>query len=281
MKKVLGIIAALIVIIVVIAVVVVLNLGSIVKTGINTIVPQVTKCEASVEDVNVNVFSGRFEIVNLVIKNPQGFNTAQAFSLDRVYVNVNMKSLMSDVIEVREVLVDAPQITYEVGLAESNMGTILENVKSSLPEKAEEDKEKKEEKPDEGGKKVTIDLVKVTNGKIGLSAKLLQGKEMSVPLPEIEMKDIGKSQGGISAVQALAETMQQLVMSIIDVAKQALQSVGEAVKAVGDNVKSAAENVTENVKSVGESVKEVGESVKSAGESVKSAAEGLKNLIKK
>ncbi len=141
--KALKIIGVIIVILIIAVFAIILNLGKIVKTGINKVVPQVTKCEAHVDDVNFNVFGGKFEIKNLVIKNPEGYKTDQAFSLGHIFVNVKMGSLMSDVIEIDQVLIDAPEITYEVGLGNSNLNTILENVNSALP--SSDGEEKKEE----------------------------------------------------------------------------------------------------------------------------------------
>ena len=295
--KALKIIGILIVVLIIALFVVILNLGKIVKTGINTVVPQVTKCEAHVEDVNFNVFGGKFEIKNLVIKNPEGYKTDHAFALGHIFVNVNMGSLMSDVIEIDQVLIDAPEITYEVGLGNSNLNTILENVNSSLPSSDEEKKEEKEEKK-EGGKKVVVNLVKVTNGKIGVSAKIAGGMEAPIVLPDIEIKDLGKKEGGISMVQAAAITLKTTLLSIFDVLKSSGKLLLDGAKAIGegivDGVKSLGDGAKDSIKSLGDSAKEgvksLGDSAKSLGDSakelkdnvkdnVKNAAEGLKNLI--
>ena len=296
--KALKIIGVLIIILIIAVFAIILNLGKIVKTGINTVVPQVTKCEAHVDDVNFNVFGGKFEIKNLVIKNPEGYKTDQAFSLGHIFVNVKMGSLLSDVIEIDQVLIDAPEITYEVGLGNSNLNTILENVNSSLPSsEGEEKKEEKEEKK-EGGKKVVVNLVKVTNGKIGVSAKIAGGMEAPIVLPDIEIKDLGKKEGGISMVQAAAITLKTTLLSIFDVLKSSGKLLLDGAKAIGegivDGVKSLGEGAKDSVKSLGDgakdSIKSLGDGAKSLGDSAKdikdnvkdigkNAAEGLKNLI--
>jgi hypothetical protein len=295
--KALKIIGILIVVLIIALFAIILNLGKIVKTGINTVVPQVTKCEAHVDDVNFNVFGGKFEIKNLVIKNPEGYKTDHAFALGHIFVNVNMGSLMSDVIEIDQVLIDAPEITYEVGLGNSNLNTILENVNSSLPSSDEEKKEEKEEKK-EGGKKVVVNLVKVTNGKIGVSAKIAGGMEAPIVLPDIEIKDLGKKEGGISMVQAAAITLKTTLLSIFDVLKSSGKLLLDGAKAIGegivDGVKSLGDGAKDSIKSLGDSAKEgvksLEDGAKSLGDSakelkdnvkdnVKNAAEGLKNLI--
>ena len=295
--KALKIIGILIIVLIIALFAIILNLGKIVKTGINTVVPQVTKCEAHVDDVNFNVFGGKFEIKNLVIKNPEGYKTDHAFALGHIFVNVNMGSLMSDVIEIDQVLIDAPEITYEVGLGNSNLNTILENVNSSLPSSDEEKKEEKEEKK-EGGKKVVVNLVKVTNGKIGVSAKIAGGMEAPIVLPDIEIKDLGKKEGGISMVQAAAITLKTTLLSIFDVLKSSGKLLLDGAKAIGegivDGVKSLGDGAKDSIKSLGDSAKEgvksLEDGAKSLGDSakdikdnvkdnVKNAAEGLKNLI--
>ena len=296
--KALKIIGIIVVILIIAVFAIILNLGKIVKTGINTVVPQVTKCEAHVDDVNFNVFGGKFEIKNLVIKNPEGYKTDQAFSLGHIFVNVKMGSLMSDVIEIDQVLIDAPEITYEVGLGNSNLNTILENVNSALPSSdGEEKKEEKEEKK-EGGKKVVTNLVKVTNGKIGVSAKIAGGMEAPIVLPDIEIKDLGKKEGGISMVQAAAITLKTTLLSIFDVLKSSGKLLLDGAKAIGegivDGVKSLGDGAKDSIKSLGDSAKEgvksLEDGAKSLGDSakelkdnvkdnVKNAAEGLKNLI--
>ena len=295
--KALKIIGIIIVVLIIAVFAIILNLGKIVKTGINTVVPQVTKCEAHVDDVNFNVFGGKFEIKNLVIKNPEGYKTDHAFALGHIFVNVKMGSLMSDVIEIDQVLIDAPEITYEVGLGNSNLNTILENVNSSLPSSDEEKKEEKEEKK-EGGKKVVVNLVKVTNGKIGVSAKIAGGMEAPIVLPDIEIKDLGKKEGGISMVQAAAITLKTTLLSIFDVLKSSGKLLLDGAKAIGegivDGVKSLGDGAKDSIKSLGDSakdgVKSLEDGAKSLGDSakelkdnvkdnVKNAAEGLKNLI--
>ena len=296
--KALKIIGIIVVILIIAVFAIILNLGKIVKTGINTVVPQVTKCEAHVDDVNFNVFGGKFEIKNLVIKNPEGYKTDQAFSLGHIFVNVKMGSLLSDVIEIDQVLIDAPEITYEVGLGNSNLNTILENVNSSLPSsEGEEKKEEKEEKK-EGGKKVVVNLVKVTNGKIGVSAKIAGGMEAPIVLPDIEIKDLGKKEGGISMVQAAAITLKTTLLSIFDVlknsgkllldgAKAIGEGITEGIKSLGDSakdgVKSLGDSAKDGVKSLGDGAKSLGDSAKDIKDNVKdigkNAAEGLKNLI--
>ena len=268
--KALKILGVIVVILLIAVIAIIMNLGRIVKTGINTVVPQVTKCEAHVDDVSFNVFGGKFEINNLVIKNPEGYKTDHAFALGHIHVNVKMGSLLKDVIIIDQVVIDAPEITYEVGLGNSNLNTILENVNSSLPESEGKEKEKEEPKEEKKeGKKVVVNLLKVTNGKVGVSAKIAGGMEAPIVLPDIEIKDLGKEEGGITFGKAAAITLKTTLLSIFEVLKGAGKLLIDGAKAIG-------EGVTEGVKAIGEGAKSLGEGVKDIGGN---AVEGIKNLL--
>lgn len=82
---------------------------------------------------------------------------------------------------------------------------------------------------------------------------LLGGKALSVPLPEIVRKDIGKDTGGVT-VKELCQLL-------------AKDTVGEvaaaAAKAVGDLGKATVEEATQTVDEAGKTVEKVGEGLKS------------------
>jgi len=58
----------------------------------------------------------------MVVGNPEGFKTESVFQLNQIRVILDPKSLLTNRIHIREILIDAPEITYEVGLSGSNIG---------------------------------------------------------------------------------------------------------------------------------------------------------------
>ena len=71
----------------------------------------------------------RASLDQLIIKNPEGYETAYAFSLPNIRVRVNRNSVLTDTIVIEEVLIDGPAITFEGSLLGSNLGDIQDNVK--------------------------------------------------------------------------------------------------------------------------------------------------------
>ncbi len=239
--KVLGIIVVLIVIL---AVAGIMFAGSLIKTGIQTIGSTVTKCDITVENVSLSVLRGHLRIDNLVVNNPEGYKTPSAFTLTKVEVNLIPKSLLSDKIIVKEVEIIAPEVTYEVDPLKfsSNIGSIQKNVESFLPAGDDKEKEEKEEKKEEKpGKKIQIDHVLIDDGKINVSATIAGGHSLPVPLPKIEMNDIGKEKE-VTSLEATASILSKMFTGVIDAGNEAIKSIGSGIKSAGGAVVEGAKS---------------------------------------
>ena len=221
--------------------------------------PQVTGAPLAVEQVSFSLLRMRFEMKGLQLGNPPGFKTPSSVEVGRVLVKVRPLSLLSDTIHVQQILVENPAITYEVGLGESNIGTILANVEkySAEFEKKEKQPEKDKEK-EKSGKKVIIDEVSVTGGQVRLSSTFLQGNALPLPLPPVTLHDLGKDRGGINFVQATNDVLASVFNSVTDVAKKGLATLNEGAKKAGEAI---------------------GEGAKKAGEAIGKGVDKLKNLF--
>ena len=256
MKKILSIVG---IVVVVVIVVVVLFLGSIVKTAIETVGPEVAGVSMTVDKVRVYLLGGNVRVKGLVIGNPEGFNTPSAMKLGDFKVDLKVASLLTDTIVIKQILIDAPEITYEKGLKSSNLSTLVDNLAPAeeQEEPVEEEAEKPKKKKD-AAKKVIIEDFQLNNAKVNVTITALGGKKMTLPLPSIQMQDIGKDTGGTD----IQEVISEVFASITDAIGSALASSGDFA---GDALKDA-----------GGALKDIGGS---ASESVKDAAGNLKKGI--
>lgn len=255
------------------------QLTPIVNKTLDVYGPKMLGAEVSVQKVDFSLFRTRFEMIGLVVGNPEGFNTDNAFELSRVLVKVKPTSLFTDTVVVTQVLVEEPKVTYEMGLGNSNFGTLLENMNNfsgAVDDGAPKDSGKPSEaveSPSEGGKKVVIEEVKISGGKVRLSAKFLQGVAASIPLPTISMHDIGKSDGkeeGVSYVDATRRVLTGFFTSVIDVGKAGFSAMGDITKDAGEAIADAA-------KATG---KAIGDAAKSAGKAIGDGAEKAFDAVK-
>ncbi len=242
------------------------NLGPIVKKTVNTVGPQITKTDVKVDDVSLSIFSGEAKIKDFLLGNPKGFKARQAMSVGSVYVDIDEKSITQNPIIINKIEIVAPQITYEKIKGSDNFQTLLKNVQGSA--KAEKKTAAKPDaKDDSQGRKIIINDVIVKDGKVTLTMAALGGKEISAPLPDIHLKDIGKEKQGATPAEAFEKIFASLYSSIRadsvtaifnDSLKQlgGLKDLGTSgIKTGTDAAQKAAGSATESVKSATEGIK--------------------------
>jgi uncharacterized protein involved in outer membrane biogenesis len=250
MKKLLVRSAIVVVVLLVLAVVVVgLALGSIVKKGVETVGPALTKTEMKLDGASLSFLSGSGGIKGLVVGNPEGYKTSSAIKVGSASLGVKPMSVFGDKVHVTHVRIQAPEITFEgKGLKENNLSKILDNVEAasggSSPDK---------QQPQGASRKLQVDELSVTGGKIQLSATFLGGKAMTLPLPDIQMKDLGQGPEGITAAELTKRLLSAVTANTLKAVGQAAGDLGKgAADAATDATKSATEGVKGATKSIGD-----------------------------
>ncbi len=261
MKKRLVIVGAVIAgLFIVVLLVVFFRLNSMVKAGVENVLPRITGTPVKLEDVSISVFSGKGTLKGLVIGNPEGFNTEHAFALGTVRVDVDVLSVFSDKIIIEEVYIDGPEVIYEAGLRSSNIGEILDNVEefAGPPKEGEapEEGEKRE------AKKIQINHFVFKNGKLALSAKVLRGQKLSVPLPDVELHNIGSESGGKRVGEVAREIFVPLTRQIVNAAQEGVAQAKELIETARGTVEEATGKAKEAVEGVKETTKEAVDKVK-------------------
>ncbi len=254
MKKIIGFaVLAMVVIITAVFITFSMNYSSIVKAGVESYGPKFTKTEVALGGVDASPFAGEISINDFLVGNPKGFKTSHAFKVRAIKMTVDLGSLTGETIHIKEIVIDAPDIIYELGSGGSNLQTIQRNVAQASGGSGGKEKAAKEG----GGPKVIIDNLYIRNVKVALSAGILGGKKIPVPVADIHLKDIGKDSKdgkGVSLGEAAAKVMDEITGSITKAA---------AAINVGD-IKKQAEEL-----------------IKGAGGAAKSAIDGIKGLFGK
>jgi hypothetical protein len=182
------------------------NLGSLIKTAVEEAGSRVTQVKVSLKEADTGgLTQGALALRGLTVGNPAGFKTDSAFKLGEVSVKVDPASVMSDTIVVKEVVIGAPQVTYEFGAGGSNIGTIQKNVEKMAG--GSSGGGSSSSSGGGSGKKVVIENLYVRDGKVNVSADFLQGKQTGTNLPTIHLKDIGKSSGGASPTEVAEQVI--------------------------------------------------------------------------
>lgn len=238
-----------IVIIVVVAVIVLLlgNINTIVKKGVETIGPKVLKAPVTVRSVNISIFSGEGELSGLTIGNPKGFKTANAFQFDRLKVALDVESVATDKVHVKNIEIDSPKITYEGTFGKSNLAELQANAAAfSSSGKTGQPAEKGKE-PAGAKKHIQIDHVVIKNGSIDVSMPLLQGRTLDIPLPTLELNDIGKG-GNTTIAGAMEEILAAVNHAVVPAVKSGVANLDQQLKKTTDAIKGEAQKGLDSIK---------------------------------
>jgi uncharacterized protein involved in outer membrane biogenesis len=211
------IIGGVLLLIAVVAVVLLLaNLSSIVKTVVEKVGSAASQAKVTLDKADVSVTSGKGSLHGLTVGNPAGFRTDSAMNFGEIGVDLDVSTVRSDVIVIREIVIGAPKITYEFAAGGSNIETLRKNVQAYAgSEKA---------KPAATGKtgpKLVIDNLYIRDGQINVSADFLKGQKAGVALPTIHLKDIGKKDGKNMGASA-AEVAERVIAAIGSTATRAV-----------------------------------------------------------
>ena len=250
-KLVIKIAVAVAFLIVVVLVVSFLFLGSIVKKGVETVGPTITKTEMKLGSATLSVLSGSGTLKGFLLGNPEGFKTAQAISVGLTSVGVKPMSVFGDKVHVTHVRVEAPEITFEVqgfNVSANNLSKILDNVTATAGDTSAKPADSKPAAKSEGAsKKLQVDEFLIAGAKLNVSSSMLGGQQVTVVLPEIRLTNLGQGPDGITAAELTKRVLNDVVAAAIPAAEKALK---DAAKGVTDTFKDLTKGGTNSLDKV-------------------------------
>ncbi|WP_018123501.1 AsmA family protein [Desulfovibrio oxyclinae] len=240
--------------IIVLVVLAILNLGTLIKTATEEFGPKFTGTEVRLGSADISFLSGSGELNDFLLGNPKGFKTDEAFSVDTIKIKVKKESLTKDKIIIEDVVILSPHITYEKQGKTDNFKAIIANVKKAVASEDKQEPAKTEEGEKKPSKAIQINHLLVKNATVtvgGNLTKIFGDKGVSIPVPDIEMRDIGKEKRTTpaEAVQRILRELSQNVSGSVSGAAQeigkkaqeALKRGAEAFKKGSDALKSGSE----------------------------------------
>ncbi len=224
-----------------------------VKTAIETIGSKVLQVDVRVRSVSLWTLLGKLEMNNLEIDNPEGYQHEKFLTLDFAHLKLNVKSLLSDTVEIEKMQFDNIELVMEQKGLTNNLQEILNN----LP--------KSEEKPADTkpGKNLVIrDLL--ING-VTVKVKLLPvpGKvdTLTLKLAPIQMNDIGTDQK-VDTAQLMGRILRAIAEGIAQQGKDILPT--EMIGPLTDTLKETGRQILDTGQDVIKQGVDVGEGVKDA-----------------
>ncbi|MBI3298997.1 MAG: hypothetical protein HYZ75_12575 [Elusimicrobia bacterium] len=200
-----------------------------VRMALERLGPQVAGVEVTLRSFTVSPFTGRLRLRGLVIGNPKGYKTRSAMELGEVRVALSLRSLLSDTVIVKEVVVRGASATYELGPGGNNLGVIGRKVESFSASSPPNSK-------DGSTKNLIVRQFRFEGGRLRFSAALMGGKAFELPVPDVHLEDIGGAKG-TSPAKAGAQMLGAVTASVgktaLGAAKALAEQVGSAAKTAG------------------------------------------------
>jgi hypothetical protein len=267
----------LIVLLVIAASVFWLHLNAIARVSIEKVLSHILLVNVSVESVHVSLLSGKASLHRLVIGNPEGYKTPEAFSVDTVAVVADIRSFRTSQPTIKSITLQNPRITLEQGFSESNVSHLIHNASRLKGEKVEK------EAPPAARKNIRIQTLTIDGAAVSLSAPVLQGREIAFSMPPIELHDIGDEQNRVTIATAVQVVLTTILTSAIDaggtlIPPELQKLMKKSLDGVLESIGDAAKLLVKGAEKIGAGLKKGGEAI---GKEADNIRKGIKGLIKR
>ncbi|MGB0344582.1 MAG: hypothetical protein ACPGGJ_04225 [Coraliomargarita sp.] len=258
-----------------------------VTKAVETVGPKVTQTPVRLDDVDLSLLSSSGTLQGLYIGNPEGYKHEHIFTLGKIDVEVDAKSLLSDEIVIKKIHIRSPEMNYEKTLRGSNLKSLLANVESfgrtqggegRARETASAPGSSAEPSPDvaeeASSKRILIQDLLIEDLKVRVG---LMGAGTSVTIPRIAMQDLDSA--------STTETVAKVLQSVLG---EVTRQIGAGVSNMGGSTLSGLESVGKQAlgqkkeEVLEQAEKELEKAEKEIEDAVgKDLLEGVKNLFGK
>lgn len=214
-------------------------LGSVVTAGVNNFAPKLTQTTVVLGSAKISPLTGSGTLRGLVVGNPKGWSDGYLCSLGQVHVDVAPFSILGDHIIVNEIAIEAPEFNYETKIIASNVADLLKNIEATMGG----GKNAGPTATTKSGQPIKFEVKKfrLTNGKVRLG---LAGTGMTLPMPDIELNDLGTKEGGITPDQLVLAVMKSVTSSVVSATAKAAGQIGSTGgAAAAEGAKKAVEGI--------------------------------------
>ena len=300
MKKLIKSLVYTILAIVAIAVVLVLTLplwvGPVVKPLANSFVPKCTKTSFHMGHLSFSPYTGRCELGDVRLGNPQGYSEEYALAVSNIVVDVAMTTVADKYVHIEEVTISDLFLSYLSGgendvanitQIEYNVAGGKENYEANKAKKEAEEAEEKAKlekmSPEERKRyeaereasetKVVIDKLTISNVTLVYRSKFIP-IPITIPIPfTITMTDIGKESDGVTFMELCDDIVSTILKTAGKVSGKAIDMVGDAASLIGDGASKLGGAVSDGASKLGGAVSD------GAGAAVDAVSDGAGKAV--
>ena len=207
-KKILVTVLVVVLVLVLVAAALVHFLGDrALKAGVETAATGALKTGVTVGDASFSVFGGTVGMNDLVIDNPPNYQHPHLLELGRAHVAVNLRSLLSDTVNIDTIELDGISLVVE----QKGLSNNLQDILKAIPASPKEDTTKS------SSKQLHITQLDITDINVKVKLLPLPGRADTVPLklPPIRMTDLG-SDSKLDTAQLTGKILMAIANGIVE-----------------------------------------------------------------
>lgn len=174
------------------------SLNLLVRIAIEHYAPEVAGVSVKVGSVDVSAADGRGVVRNLVIGNAAGFSAPTAARVGEIRVALDPGTVTQAVVRIHELTLRSPLITYERGEHGTNLQAIQANIQRYIAASGGPSASRPAEAK-RGRHKFVVDRLAIQGARVTMTNPGLRGQGITFGLPDIELRDLGRRQGGLTA----------------------------------------------------------------------------------
>ena len=183
------------------------NLDEIVREIIVTSVSDATQTNVSLAQVKLNLKEGVGILNNYQQGNPEGFQTKYAFRFDQAELDIDVGTILDDVVIIERVFINHADIVYEFNDGKTNFVELKKNIDKNTKKKNSDqknnpvvDQEKTSgQSKTQQSKKIIIRSFEMINTEVEAAMPFASSQTLSVQLPNIKLSNIGAKENGLLA----------------------------------------------------------------------------------
>ena len=183
------------------------NLDEIVREIIVTSVSDATQTNVSLAQVKLNLKEGIGVLNNYQQANPEGFQTKYAFRFDQAELDIDISTILDEVVIIERVFINHADIVYEFNDEKTNFVELKKNIDKNakkknndqINESVDEKKKTSKQSRTKQSKKIIIRSFEMINTEVEAAMPFASSQTLSVQLPNIKLSNIGAKENGLLA----------------------------------------------------------------------------------
>lgn len=215
------------------------NLDAYVKRTVERVGSETTGTTVELDGARISIKSTEGALDGLTIDNPPGFETRHAFELDEVQLDLDLATIRSDEIVLREVAVEGAHLTFEQRGDSNNLREILNHVQRISEEDAASDDDRTEET------RMVIETFNFRGGRLTVIHDRLD-EDLTFEIPDVTVRDIGRVGAGETLSSVAAQLIEPVLRRALDAAQDQAKAMVE--ERVNQEIEDQTEKAVESLK---------------------------------